>query len=496
MLNKIIEQKPSSNKILQFLQEVALDYINNIGSENLTQTSNLRKQVKLSVQGQKLNPTKTFYSIIKGVQKTVNLGFYFKIKKIISCSCSAFYGKKLDCLGSFTINCSNFLEKNKSRTIHELYQTLEIPFKPEFITKLVCPDPSCEGKITEETIEFDSIPLNFTLNLTWESDPEPLEILKILTSLKLFINSSQLINSKKNKNFIFKGLILQNTSKEYVYCTTGPDSEFYIIDKNKYLKVAGGTWINAVYNLSVHGFKPVIVQYTKTKQDSADFMEINELEALEMAVAQQTGEFNDWICLCCDTENSPESETCEKCKMTKQSKIKDWECKCSYTNKAFTTICSFCQSFRFNYNTGKCGVCKKNKVGKECIHCNRFKCGIMFCFNESIFGQLMVHIKCGEMCSGFCETCNENLDKFNSICLLCHDLYKHCQHCNIIHRREYECYKFLELSCNVCYQSLNGSIMLCKYCKFPVNRAFCVFCKSIAKEVSVCNECLMSFNSE
>lgn len=495
MLNRILEQQNSSNKLLRYLQDTAIDYINNIGSETLTETSNLRKQIKYSIKGYKLNPTKTFLSIVTGLKTAANIGFYFKIKKTISCSCSAFYGKKLEILGLFHINCSEFLLKHKSDPMPNLYQSVEIPFKSDFNPDLLCPDRSCPGSTQEEKVELDTEPKSFIISLIWESDPDSIEILKILSALRPTINFNSILDSKKTKNFSFKGLVLQQASGEFVYCTSGPDSEFFIIQEKKYLKVAGGTWLDAVYNLAVYGFKPLLVLYCKSKQVLEEFMQIDELETLEMAVAQQTGKFSDWVCLCCDAENLAESENCRRCGIGRQSKVKQWECKCGFTNKAFTTICSFCHSFRFEYNTGKCGICKQNKVGKECVYCNRFKCGIVFCMNEVVFGQFMVHMKCGQACSGYCETCNERLNKYNCICFLCHDICGLCQVCKIMHIKN-RCPATIQFNCNICYESLHLDQAMCKYCRLQLFELTCVYCKSNIDEASVCSKCLNSFNSE
>lgn len=482
--------------MFNYLKDTVLDYINKLGTKNLVINKDLRTRVRLVTRGAKLSPDKILQCIVESTELSIDLGYAFKIKKQINCSCSAFYGKILTFNGFFCINSKEFLNKYSKTPIQGLFQKLEIPLNFPVKTKLKCPDSKCKGKILNEYYEFESEPLNFTLSIEWDSNPEPLEILRILMAIQPFINLSSKLNSTQGQNFSVKGLVLQKSSGDYIYCTT-LNSEFYIIEDTKYFKIVGGDWVDSIYNFAIHSYKPVVILYCASDIPLFKGIELDDMDTLEATTAMQAGVYKDWKCLCCESGNLAEDDFCKICKIQKQSPVKDWECKCGFINPAPSTICSFCCRFRFDYYTGKCGVCAKDKIGKECIHCNIVECFDLKCMRKLLFGQQMYHQKCGKLSAGYCGTCRESMNSSNSLCFICFDQkYCFCKLCEKLHLKIMNCQMQLQINCSMCYNNSDSLTKYCKECRIPLKpNPICIFCKSNIFKIIVCVDCFTALTN-
>lgn len=351
-----------------------------------------------------------------------------------------------------------------------------------------CSEPDCFAEKITKRIEVLSTPENFAIRVIWENDPGPLEILQSLITIESKIDLQDIIGYENTGVYVFKGLIASCQGK-FLYMTVNAEKSVVRIEDQSWKTMAGGRWIDAIFNFANNIIKPEVIFYEKGNVEYFTPVSFDKLKALEVKICEKAGFFDTWDCRYCLSKNLPGVMKCNRCDKKHFLYVGDWDCECGHYNWSKSLYCEMCYGERFSWSSyeGVCDKCGKSIKTKMCIPCNSFKCLSIRCDKIIYKTQKMFHFYCGQICDGFCSNCNVNLGADSAICFICKDDMEKCRSCNKMHAEFANCNKIIKLNCIICKEVQEK--LKCGFCNAINEDNYCINCKMEISANGLCENC-------
>ena len=280
-------------------------------------------------------------------------------------------------------------------------------------------------------VALKSEPKIVIFQISWENfyDPNPVNLLQVLLSLKGTLQMSELYSEAPEIEVGLKGMIvfLRN---HYAYFGLGDDHKWYRVDDNLCYTIGSGRWYDVLLMLLYMKGVPVGLIYEEFHFADLSLYKI-EILYLEKTVyscseeIQQVGTLDTFAeysmnplktlgggsgkreIKCVNCENSKGmGEVCGFCKF--DPNLIEWLCEsCLKINDGIVLMCDWCDKIRYPLPVcvNRCPQCFKEKNLRFCIDCD-FICQCTKCTKKITAVQSMFCRNCRDICKyGYCENC-------------------------------------------------------------------------------------------
>ncbi|OMJ90789.1 hypothetical protein SteCoe_6769 [Stentor coeruleus] len=321
----------------------------------------------------------------------------------------------------------------------------------------ICPN-ECSRPESKKVLKLLQAPKVFFVNLIWNDfRPYLLKILQVFASIPYCVSMDNIYNTSDSTAHVLKSLIFYGSGHYISAIRTNEGKVWYKIDDEMAKKVGDeGSWKDLVYDALKNRFYPVGLFYEiSPKRDNNDMTALDwtkmEKEVLMYLKKSQEVEGEiDWTCEC-GSKNNATWNICGTCNKLKPG-VKGWVCKnCTLINENQYTFCKSCVENRNsddNESKWKCACgtinkgsdfeckCRRKKVCKFCKKNITKKCDDCYTSIECAICKDFIPNKDGIICymcknktSGFCDTCNQKIEKENRICEICSNKLFQCEYC-------------------------------------------------------------------